>query len=333
VTRFPLAAAIALAFGASAWGQTPDANAVSPLGNMPAVTTQAQAPTPLPPRADGKPPDYAFGAYQRGNFLFALKEAERRIDENPKDAAAMTLIGETYHDGAAVGKSDLEASRWYRLASNLGDPQAAYELGVLLLEGATGAPKDRAAAKAQFERAAARNHPGALYNLGVMALDTSNGRTPDYAAAVRYFLDSAKAGDDNGAYSYGVMLREGKGVPQNVAEGAHWLKRAADSGIIAGQVEYAIMLFNGEGVPKDEAGAVRILRIAAAKGNPIAQNRLAHLYVVGRVVERDLAKAAAWNAFAKAGGLSDQGLDVATANLTTDERSRFTKIVRSQIGY
>ena len=48
---------------------------------------------------------------------------------------------------------------------------------MLLLEGAYGVPKDPAAAKAQFERAAARNHPGALYNLGVMALDSSNGRT------------------------------------------------------------------------------------------------------------------------------------------------------------
>ncbi len=328
MTRLALAAAVALAFAANAWGQTPGGAPAAPPRDLGAGPS-----TPLPPRADGKPPDYAFGAYQRGNFLFALREAERRIDENPKDAAAMTLIGEIYHDGAAAPKSDLEASRWYRLASNLGDPQAAYELGVLLLEGASGVPKDPAAAKEQFERAAARNHPGALYNLGVMALNSSNGRTPDFAAAAQYFLKSAKAGDDNGAYSYGVMLREGKGVPENVAEGAHWLKRAADGGIIAGQVEYAIMLFNGDGVPKDEAGAVKILRIAAAKGNPIAQNRLAHLYVVGRVVGRDLAKAAAWNAFAKAGGLTDQGLDVATANLTADERSRFTRIVRSQIGY
>ena len=336
MTRLALAATIALAFAAPAWGQTPETNDLPPHATLsPAgpLETPGQAPTPLPPRADGKPPDYAFGAYQRGNFLFALKEAERRIDENPKDAAAMTLIGETYHDGAAVAKSDLEASRWYRLASNLGDPQAAYELGILLLEGAAGVPKDRAAAKEQFERAAAKNHPGALYNLGVMALDSTEGRTPDYAAAAQYFFKSANAGDDNGAYSYGVMLREGKGVRQDVAEGAHWLKRAADGGIIAGQVEYAIMLFNGDGVAKDEAGAVKILRIAAAKGNPIAQNRLAHLYVAGRVVERDLAKAAAWNAFAKAGGLTDPGLDVATANLTADERGRFTRIVRSQIGY
>jgi uncharacterized protein len=330
--RLALAVAITLtlALAADAWGQTQGASPLAPLGNPLAPST---APPPLPPRADGVPPDYAFGAYQRGNFLFALREAERRIEQNRKDAAAMTLIGEIYHDGAAVPKSDLEASRWYRLASNLGDPQAAYELGVLLLEGAGGVPKDRAAAKQQFERAAAKNHPGALYNLGVMALDSSNGLTPDFAAAAQYFLKSANAGDDNGAYSYGVMLREGKGVPQNVTEGAHWLKRAADGGIIAGEVEYAIMLFNGDGVPKDEAGAVKILRVAAAKGNPIAQNRLAHLYVVGRVVGRDLAKAAAWNAFAKAGGLTDQGLDVATANLTPDERSRFTRIVRSQIGY
>jgi uncharacterized protein len=328
--RLALSLACALLLVGAASAQTLEPNVASPIG---IGAPRPAAPSPLPPRADGKPPDLAFGAYQRGNFLVALKEAERRIDDNPKDAAAMTLIGEIYHDGAAVGKNNLEASRWYRLASNLGDPQAAYELGVMLLAGANGVPKDPAGAKAQFERAAAKNHAGALYNLGVMALDSTGGRTPDFAAAAQYFLKAANAGDDDGAYSYGVMLREGKGVPQDIAEGAHWLKRAADGGIIAGQVEYAIMLFNGEGVPKNEAEAVRILRIAAAKGNPIAQNRIAHLYVAGRVVERDLAKAAAWNAFAKAGGLADQGLDVATANLTADERSRFTKIVRGQIGY
>ena len=274
-----LSLAFALGFAGAAAAQTATPSAVSPLWGGTPVGIDASppaAPPPLPPRADGKPPDLAFGAYQRGNFLVALNEAERRIDD-PKDAAAMTLIGEIYHDGAAVGKNDLEASRWYRLASNLGDPQAAYELGVMLLAGADGVPKDPAGAKEQFERAAARNHAGALYNLGVMALDLTNGRKPDFAAAAQYFLKRPKPATTT-------------------------------------------------------AEAVRILRIAAAKGSPIAQNRIAHLYVAGRVVERDLAKAAAWNAFAEAGGLTDQGLDVATANLTVDERSRFTRIVRSQIG-
>ena len=129
------------------------------------------------------------------------------------------------------------------------------------------------------------------------------------------------------------MLREGKGVRQDIGEAAHWLKRAADGGIIAGQVEYAIMLFNGDGIKRDEAGAAKILLIAAARGNPIAQNRIAHLYVSGRALPRDLAKAAAWNSFAKAAGLQDQNLDVATAALTPDERRRFTQMVHEVAGF
>ncbi len=334
MTRLALAVVFLCALASAASAQSPLApSAPQPLGGLAEIGAPAQAPPPLPPRADGRPPDIAFGAYQRGAFITALAEAERRIEDNPKDAAAMTLIGAIYHDGAAVGRNDFEASRWYRLASNLGDPEAAYELGALLLQGANGVPKDIAQAKEQFERAAAKNQPAALYNLGVMALDASNGHKADFAKAAQYFLRSANAGDDDGAYSYGVMLREGKGMPQDITEGAHWLKRASDGGIVAGEVEYAIMLFNGEGVPKDEAGAVKILQIAAAKGNPIAQNRIAHLYVAGRVLNRDLAKAAAWNAFAKAGGLTDESLDVATANLTQDERRRFTKIVHEQAGF
>jgi len=333
MTRLALAMALALTPAGAAFAQTRAPNVDSPLTTLAGVESRPSLPPALPPRSDGIPPDLAFGAYQRGNFLYALLEAERRLDANPKDAAAMTLVGEIYHDGAAVPRDDREASRWYGLASNLGDPQAAYELGVLLLQGVKGLAADPIAAKAQFERAAAKNHPGALYNLGIMELNGVDGKTPDYAKAAQYFLRAANAGDDNAAYSYGVMLREGKGVPQDIIEAAHWLRRAADGGIIAGQVEYAIMLFNGDGIPRDEAGAAKILLIAAARGNPIAQNRIAHLYVSGRALPRDLAKAAAWNSFAKAAGLQDQDLDVATAALTPEERQRFTKMVHEVGGF
>ena len=53
---------------------------------------------------------------------------------------------------------------------------------------------------------------------------------------------------------------------------------------------------------------------------------------VAKRCRRDLAKAAAWNSFAKAAGLKDDGLDVATANLTLDERRRFTKMVHELAG-
>jgi uncharacterized protein len=333
MTRFALAVVLVVSSAGAVFAQTQPQSVASPFATLAGVDSRPSLPPALPPRADGVAADLAFGAYQRGNFLYALLEAEKRLDADSKDAAAMTLIGEIYHDGAAVVADDHEASRWYGLASNLGDPQAAYELGVMLLQGAKGVAKDPLAAKAQFERAAAKNQPGALYNLGIMELNGVAGKTPDYAKAAQYFLRAANAGDDNAAYSYGVMLREGKGVRPDIGEAAHWLKRAADGGIIAGQVEYAIMLFNGDGIKRDEAAAAKILLVAAARGNPIAQNRIAHLYVSGRALPRDLAKAAAWNSFAKSAGLQDRDLDVATAALTPDERRRFTQMVHEVAGF
>jgi TPR repeat protein len=283
--------------------------------------------------AQGPAPDVAFGAYQRGFFITALREAMKRVAANPKDAAAMTLIGEIYRDGCAVRQDLAEAARWYRLASGLGDREAAFALGTLLITGAPGLDKDRAGAKAQFEIAAAKGQAGALYNLGVMAIEGDGTGKPDFAKAADYFHRAADAGDLNGAYSYGVLLREGRGVPLDITEAAHWLKRAADGGIIAGQVEYAIMLFNGVGVEKNEAAAAKLFLIAAARNNPIAQNRLAHLYALGRGVPRDLVEAATWNRFAKAAGIDDADLDAATAHLTREEDERVNQLVRRQAAF
>jgi TPR repeat protein len=296
-------------------------------------------PAPVAPDApvdltgSGPPPDAAFGAYQRGYVITALREAEKRIAANSKDAAAMTLIGEIYRDGMAVKLDVAEASRWYRLASELGDKQAQFQLGVLMLDGADGVPKDREAAKAQFRKAAAQGLPGALYNLAVLALEGDDQNKPDFAKAADYFRRAAEAGDGNAAYSYGVLLRQGKGAPLDIAQSAQWLKRAADDGIIAGQVEYAIMLFNGVGVQRDEAGAAKIFILAAARRNPIAQNRLAHLYLTGRGVPRDLVQAAVWHGLAKNAGIEDKELDEATAHLTPDELAKVRDLTRRELEF
>lgn len=322
---FPLLAVLLVAASAHAQSYA------SPVFQSPPKPVAPDAPWTPPPGGPAR--DIAFGAYQRGYFVTAFREAMRRVDENDKDAAAMTLIGEIYHDGIAAPQDMVEAARWYRLASALGDRQAAFELGVILLDGAKGVERDRAGAKAQFERAAAKDHPGALYNMGVLAIQGDEKNKPDFAKAADYFRRAALAGDENGAYSYGVMLRQGKGVPLDIGESARWLKRASDAGIIAGQVEYAIMLFNGVGVERDEKSAAEIFLKAAAHRNPIAQNRLAHLYISGRGVPRDLVQAAVWHNFAKAAGLEDAELDAATAHLTPEEIGRVRDLERRQMEF
>ena len=318
-----------LALAASAWALPACAQTHRPPFEAPRTSVVAPG-SPIVPLSGGPPPDLAFGAYQRGFFMTALSEATKRVATNPKDAAAMTLIGEIYRDGLAVRRDVAEAARWYRLASGLGDKQAAFQLGVVLLDGAPNVPKDPAAATAQFAKAARLGHPGALYNLGVLAIEGGESAAADFAKAADYFKRAALAGDDNGAYSYGVLLRQGRGVPLDIEESAHWLKRAADAGIIAGEVEYAIMLFNGVGVDRNETEAAKIFQKAAAHDNPIAQNRLAHLYVGGRGVPKDLVHAALWHSFAKAAGLTDPELDAATAHLTPEQMTELRALAQRQ---
>ena len=72
----------------------------------PALAQPAKKP-PLPRagarrRAEQANVDLAYGAFQRGLYLTALAEAEKRAKQN--DPAAMTLLGQLYADGLGVGR-------------------------------------------------------------------------------------------------------------------------------------------------------------------------------------------------------------------------------------
>src|SRR4029077_2275507 len=53
---------------------------------------------PAPARLGGAP-DLAYAAYQRGYYVTAMREAMKRIDADPGDGPAMTLIGHLYSRG------------------------------------------------------------------------------------------------------------------------------------------------------------------------------------------------------------------------------------------
>jgi TPR repeat protein len=177
------------------------AQAASP-GEQPAkATTLSTAPPvtdPLPvPARLGGAPDIAFAAYQRGYYVTAMREAMKRIEADPGDGPAITLIGELYSQGLGVRRDATEAARWYKLAAERSDPPAMFALGIAKLKG-EGVPEDRAGAAALFEQAAAQNHPGALYNLGVLAIE-NDGVTSDFQKAARLFRQSAELGFSDAA--------------------------------------------------------------------------------------------------------------------------------------
>ncbi|MFM2444751.1 MAG: hypothetical protein RJB09_1937 [Pseudomonadota bacterium] len=287
-------------------------------------------PQHLPPVTGPVKPgeDIAFGAYQRGYFVTALKEAMKRIEKNKSDAAAMTLVAEIYRDGSGIRKNTAEAARWYKLAADRGDPQAQFHLAAAALRG-EGIAEDRSLAKGLLQKAAAKGHAGALYNLGIMAID---GDIQDFTSAAEFFRKAAERGNMDGAYSLAVLYREGRGVPQDIPEAAKWLRRAADDHIAAAEVELAIMTFNGEGVTKDEAAAAKLFLRAAVRNNPIAMNRLARLHASGRGVRKNPVEAMKWHLLARAVGLQDEFLDGVLDRLTAQERADVEASVKKFVG-
>lgn len=300
---------------------------------MPALA-QAPATPPAPAQASAEPaparePDLAYGAYQRGLYLAAVREATARLERDPNDAPAMTLLGELHNQGLGIREDPAKAAEWYRLAAARGDANAMYALGLMAGDG-RGMERDPQRGKDWLEKASALRQPAASYNLALLLLTTGENR--DLSRAVELMRLAAEAEIADAQHALGVLYLRGRGVTRDPGEAARWFFKALNNGSNAGQVEYAILLFNGEGVPADEALAARYFRQAAHRGNAIAQNRVARLYAVGRGVPKNLVEAAAWHLAASAQGLADGWLDGALRGLTPDERARAERLAAERTG-
>lgn len=269
--------------------------------------------------------DAAFGAFQRGFFLTALKLALPRAEAG--DAAAQTLIAEIYAKGLGVPENLPRASGWYALASKNGDALATFELALMYQEG-HGVPKNRARAAELFQLAADRGSIPAKYNLGLLHIEGAFA-APNLDKAAELIREAAEAEMPEAQYDYGTMLLEGAGVVPDPKEGARQIGLAAEQGLAAAQVDFATLLYLGKGVERDLTEAVRWYARAAEGGNAVAQNRYAKLLAVGEGVNPDLAEAAMWRALARRQGLTDPVLDKLLVSISpeelaeAEERARF----------
>ena len=108
--------------------------------------------------------DAAFTAYRKGRYVTAVRIAAPLADAG--NARAQALLGYAHFHGRGAARSDSEALRWFRLAGEQGDPDAAFHLGIMH-DGGQSVPQDHAEAAAWYARAAARGHAQAQYNLGL----------------------------------------------------------------------------------------------------------------------------------------------------------------------
>ena len=299
-------------FAAVLAGSAPGAaqDAPDPPASPRAAAPQAVLPTPLTGAAeagaDASPrSDEAYGAFQRGYYLSALKIAEPLA--NLGDSAAQTLLGEIYMRGLGVPRDEKEAARWYAAAAKSGVPEAQFRYALLLIDGRAVKP-DAGEAQRLMKAAADAGNPLAAFNYGQMLIQSSP--AGGFADALGYFEKAAAAGVPDAQYALSQLYAYGKGVAAPDLEAARrWLLAAARQGHDTAQIELGIWLINGRGGPAEPKEGFRWLKGAAERGNPIAVNRLAHLYKDGVGTGADKAEAAKWTVLARRAENADPELD------------------------
>jgi TPR repeat protein len=171
--------------------------------------------------------------YQLGRAYAANKQlpeaiAAWRRAADKGSSSAMVELGVLYGTGAGVAKDDAQARKLFERAAEAGNPrgvsnlaalsgggtpsdpvrgrellakaaetnpEAQYQLGLMLADG-TGGAKDDAGARSLFEKAAAQNHPGALERMGAFAQE-GRGGPKDSTAAKSYYERAAALGDED----------------------------------------------------------------------------------------------------------------------------------------
>ncbi|TCK99866.1 hypothetical protein BXY66_3570 [Shimia isoporae] len=278
--------------------------------------------------------------HQLGKYLFAGLGGE-----SADEVRALYWLGKSAEAGQpeyifdfaraleATGALE-EAVAQYRIAADLGYPDAAVSLGVMYQNG-TGVAQNFDVARQFYEAPAANGHPRAMNNLGLLYV-RGDGVAQDYEKAARLLERAAQGGLQQAMTNLGVLYDNGFGVPQSDETAALWYRRGGQGSDEA----RGFAIFDNRLAPVPEEPQQRIdfavrTEVQAKAGDPVAQflagwlaleqgdprsaalwfsqaadrghapsmANLARLHFLGEGVLQDFVVAQMWVTLAMAGGL------------------------------
>jgi hypothetical protein len=154
------------------------------------------------------------------------------------DAVAQFDVGLTWEFGGDYGcdfHSKWEATKWYKMAADQGNSNAADALA--------------------------------------FAYYTGDGAAQNFPEAMRLWRTAADKGSVDANYFIGLLFEEGKGVPQNYLEAAQWFGTGAERGDFQAQRTMGYIYENGQGVPQNNVEAYMWFNLAAAHTDVIPYDR------------------------------------------------------------
>ncbi|MEP0548961.1 MAG: tetratricopeptide repeat protein [Rhodothermales bacterium] len=164
--------------------------------------------------------------------------------------------------------------------------------------------EDYVAAVPALREAAEAGHPEAQYNLG-WALIEGAGTVADPVEANRWLRSAAEQGWVDAQFKLGYSYALGRGTEQNMTKAFRWFETAAENGDAEAQFFIIGMLMEGQGVEVDLGRALEWAERLAVQETPEdlrisgtitnARLNLARMYLNGeRGVERDPLEAYMW---------------------------------------
>ncbi|KAF9974971.1 hypothetical protein BGZ73_001500 [Actinomortierella ambigua] len=215
-------------------------------------------------------------------------------------------VGDMWADGRVVKQDDVEAARWYDMATHQGQ-KGRVMLKPLLVFGMT---QDETEGIHWLTKAAGQRIASAQRNLGLM-YEQGRGIQQSDDEEVRWYAMAPEQGDALAQKYLGWMHEVGRGVGKSDVEAAKWYTKAAEHGDMAAQFNLGPLYDEGRGVEQNGIEAVKWFTKAAKQGDEQAQFNLGVIYKQRQGVQQNHVEAAKWFAMsAEQGNASAQRLGV-----------------------
>ncbi len=205
-------------------------------------------------------------------------------------------------EGGGTRKDPLKAIQWYKRAATLGDTPAMYKVGMILLKGLLGQPRNPREAISWLKRAAERadaENPHALHELALLyeSAEPNDVILRDEPYAFQLFKQAAELGYKFSQFRLGCAFEYGLlGCPTDTRLSIMWYSRAAVQE--EHQSELALSgwyLTGSEGVlQQSDTEAYLWARKAAMAGLSKAEYAMGYFTEVGIGVAANLEDAKRW---------------------------------------
>lgn len=243
-----------------------------------------------------------FGAEPDNAHAFTLYQSAAKLGHAAAAYRTAVCCEIGNDEGGGTRKDPLKAIQWYKRAATLGDTPAMYKVGMILLKGLLGQPRNPREAISWLKRAAERadaENPHALHELALLyeSAEPNDVIIRDEPYAFSLFKQAAELGYKFSqfrlgcAYEYGLL-----GCPIDPRLSIMWYSRAAMQG--EHQSELALSgwyLTGSEGVlQQSDTEAYLWARKAAMAGLAKAEYAMGYFTEVGIGVPANLEDAKRW---------------------------------------